>query len=168
MRRLFALIVAICLWFNFVPNALAQSNGPGLVLCSQSPAFQERAQAARNTTDDAASGAKRFERYSQALCGPEGLPHLTGVDGRIDRAGDFLIPSILFLYIAGWIGWVGRAYLQKNKAEGGDVEWGEVKIDVSKALPIMLSGFTWPVAALQEFLSGKLTAKDEEIPISPR
>lgn len=90
------------------------------------------------------------------------------MDGRLDRAGDFLIPSILFLYIAGWIGWVGRTYLQKNKAEGGDVEWREVKIEVPKALPIMLSGFTWPVAALQEFLSGQLTAKDEEIPISPR
>ncbi len=24
---------------------------------------------------------------------------------------DFFIPSILFLYITGWIGWVGRAYL---------------------------------------------------------
>jgi photosystem I subunit 3 len=165
MRRLFALILAICLWFNFAPSAKAL--GADLVRCGESPAFQARIESARNTTSDPESGRKRLERYSQAYCGPEGLPHLL-VDGRLDRAGDFLIPSILFLYIAGWIGWVGRAYLQTIKKEGGDVELKEVIIEVPKALPIMLSGFTWPVAALQELLSGQLTAKDEEIPISPR
>lgn len=165
MRRVFALILAIFLWFNFASPAKAL--GADLVPCSESPAFLERAQVARNTTKDPESGIKRFERYAQASCGPEGLPHLI-VDGRLDRAGDFLIPSILFLYIAGWIGWVGRSYIQANKKEGGDVEWGEVKIDVSKALPLMLSGFTWPLSALKELLSGELTAKEEEIPISPR
>jgi len=165
MRRLFALILAICLCFNFAPSAKAL--GADLVPCSESPAFQERVATARNTTDDPNSGKKRFERYSEALCGPEGLPHLI-VDGRLDRAGDFLIPSILFLYIAGWIGWVGRAYLQAIKKEGGDVELKEVIIELPIALPIILSGFTWPIAALKEFLSGELTAKDEEITISPR
>ena len=90
------------------------------------------------------------------------------MDGRLSHVGDFTIPGILFLYIAGWIGWVGRTYLQTIKKEGGDVEWKEIKIDVPKALAIMLSGFTWPLAALQELLSGQLTAKDEEITISPR
>lgn len=165
MRRLFTLILVIFLAFNFAPPAQAQ--GADLVRCSDSPAFQERAQAARDTNFDPQSGEKRFERYAQELCGPEGLPHLI-VDGRLNHAGDFLIPGILFLYIAGWIGWVGRAYIQANKKQGGDVEWREVKIDVTKALPLMLSGFTWPVAALKELLSGELTAKDEEIPISPR
>ncbi|MBW4634131.1 MAG: Photosystem I reaction center subunit III [Iphinoe sp. HA4291-MV1] len=165
MRCLFALILAICVWFNFAPQALAL--GADLVPCSDSPAFQERAASARNTTADPESGKKRFERYSQALCGPEGLPHLI-VDGRLDRAGDFLIPSILFLYITGWIGWVGRTYLQTIKKQGGDVEQKEIQIDVALALPIMASGFAWPFAAVQELLSGQLTAKDEEIPISPR
>jgi len=165
MRRLFALILAICLWFNFAPPAKAL--GAGLVPCKDSPAFQQLAANARNTTADPESGIKRFERYSQALCGPEGYPHLI-VDGRLDRAGDFLIPSILFLYIAGWIGWVGRAYIQAVKKQGGDVELKEVIIEVPLALPIMLSGFTWPVAAIKEFLSGELIAKDTEIPISPR
>ncbi|NMG21580.1 Photosystem I reaction center subunit III [Brasilonema bromeliae] len=165
MRCLFALVLAICIWFNFTPKAFAV--GADLVPCSESPTFQERVQTARNTTGDPNSGEKRFERYSQALCGPEGLPHLI-VDGSLDHAGDFLIPSILFLYIAGWIGWVGRAYLQTIKKEGGDVEWKEIKIEVPKALPIMLSGFTWPIASIKELLSGQLTAKDEEIPISPR
>ncbi|MBW4425726.1 MAG: Photosystem I reaction center subunit III [Nostoc desertorum CM1-VF14] len=165
MRRLFALMLAICLWFNFTSPAKAL--GANLTPCSDNPAFQQLAANARNTTSDPQSGIKRFERYSQELCGPEGYPHLI-VDGRLDHAGDFLIPSILFLYIAGWIGWVGRAYLQANKKEGGSVEMREVMIEVPLALPIMLSGFAWPVSAIKEFLSGELTAKDTEIPVSPR
>ncbi len=164
MQRLFALIFAIFLWFSYVPSSLAL--GADLVPCSESPAFQQRAAAARNTTADPNSGKKRFERYSQALCGPEGLPHLI-VDGRLERAGDFLIPSILFLYIAGWIGWVGRAYLIAVRKESNS-EQKEIQIDVSLALPLMASGFAWPAAAAQELLSGQLTAKDSEIPISPR
>lgn len=164
MRRLFALVLAICLWFSFAPPTLAL--GAELVPCKDSPAFQQRAQAARDTTADPQSGEKRFARYSQALCGPEGLPHLI-VDGRLDRAGDFLIPSILFLYIAGWIGWVGRAYLIAVRKEK-DAELKEIVIDVPLAFSLMLSGFAWPAAALKEFLSGELTAADTEIPISPR
>jgi photosystem I subunit III len=164
MRRLFALILAICLWSNFAPPA--QALGANLVPCKDSPAFQELAKNARNTTADPESGRKRFERYSQALCGPEGYPHLI-VDGRLDRAGDFLIPSILFLYIAGWIGWVGRAYLQAIK-KLSDTESKEIQIDMGLALPIIGTGFAWPVAAIKELLSGELTAKDSEITVSPR
>jgi photosystem I subunit III len=36
------------------------------------------------------------------------------------------------------------------------------------ALPLMATGFAWPAAALKELLSGELTAKDSEIPVSPR
>jgi photosystem I subunit 3 len=164
MQRLFALILAISLWFNFAPPAHAL--GANLVPCKDSPAFQELAANARNTTADPESGKKRFERYSQALCGPEGYPHLI-VDGRLDRAGDFLIPGVLFLYIAGWIGWVGRAYLQAIK-KGSDVEQKEIQIDLNLALPLIASGFAWPAAAVKEFLAGELTAKDSEIPVSPR
>jgi photosystem I subunit III len=164
MRRLFALMLAISLWFNFAPPA--QALGANLTPCKDNPAFQELAANARNTTADPQSGKKRFERYSQELCGPEGYPHLI-VDGSLNHAGDFLIPSILFLYIAGWIGWVGRAYLQAIKKES-DTEQKEIQIDLGLALPIMASGFAWPAAAVQELLSGKLTAKDSEIPVSPR
>ena len=164
MRRLFALLLVVTLWFNFAPEAKAL--GANLVPCKDSPAFQELAQNARNTTSDPESGKKRFERYSQALCGPEGYPHLI-VDGRLDHAGDFLIPSILFLYIAGWIGWVGRAYLQAIKKEK-DAEQKEIQIDLGIALPIIASGFAWPAAAIKELLSGELTAKDSEITVSPR
>ncbi|OWY67207.1 Photosystem I reaction center subunit III [cyanobacterium TDX16] len=167
MRRLFALILVIGgLWFTFAPPAQAQQ--ASLVRCSDSPAFVQRAQAARNTTADPQSGEKRFERYAQAMCGPEGLPHLI-VDGNLSRAGDFLIPSIMFLYIAGQIGWAGRAYLQATKKKyASETEIKEVIIDVPLAFQSMVSAFAWPLAAVKELLSGELTAKDEEIPISPR
>lgn len=165
MRRLLALLVAVCLWFSFAPTASAQESAV-LVPCKDSPAFLDRAKTARNTTDDPQSGRKRFERYAQAMCGPEGLPHLI-VDGSLDRAGDFLIPSILFLYITGWIGWVGRSYLQAIKKEKNP-EDKEIIIDVPLAISKMLTGFAWPLAAVGELTSGKLTAKDSEIPVSPR
>lgn len=164
MRRLLALFFAVTLWFGFVTPASADVSG--LVPCKESKAFQQRAKDALNTTADPDSGKKRFERYSEALCGPEGLPHLI-VDGRLSHAGDFLIPSILFLYITGWIGWVGRSYLQTIK-KGSDPEMKEVVIDVPLAIGKMLTGFAWPLAAVGEFLSGQLTAKEEEIPVSPR
>jgi photosystem I subunit 3 len=164
MRRLFALIFVISsLWIGFTP--VASADVAGLVPCSESPAFQRRAENARATTDTTAP-IDRFERYSQAFCGPEGLPHLI-VDGRLNRAGDFLIPSILFLYIAGWIGWVGRAYLRAIKKEG-DPAAKEIQIDVPLALKYMLSGFTWPLLALKELTTGELFAKDDEISVSPR
>ncbi|CCH67187.1 photosystem I subunit III precursor, plastocyanin (cyt c553) docking protein (PsaF) [Richelia intracellularis HH01] len=164
MRRLFAVVLAICLWSNFAPSAKAL--GADLIPCSESSVFHERAATARNTTADPMSGEKRFKRYSQALCGPEGLPHLI-VDGRWEHAGDFVIPGLMFLYIAGWIGWVGRAYLIAIRGSK-DAEQKEIQIDIRLALPIILSGFAWPAAAIQELLSGSLTAKESEITVSPR
>lgn len=166
MRRLLALVIlVISVWVNFAPPVRAE--GAGLVPCSESPAFLQRAKDARNTTSDPDSGRKRFERYAQAQCGPEGLPHLI-VDSRLDRAGDFLIPSIMFLYIAGQIGWAGRTYLRAIKKQGGDVERKEILLDVPLAFQSMVSAFAWPAAAIQELLSGDLTAKDEEVPVSTR
>jgi photosystem I subunit III len=164
MRKLLAIVFAMCLWLNFTP--LASADVAGLVKCSDSAAFQNRAKTARNTTDDPNSGRNRFERYGQALCGPEGLPHLI-VDGRLDRAGDFLIPSILFLYITGWIGWVGRAYLIAIK-KAGNPEMKEIQLDLALAFKCMSTGFAWPLAAFQEFGSGKLVVKDSEVTVSPR
>lgn len=165
MRRLFALILVLALWFNFAPSASADALSH-LTPCSESAAFTQKAKSFRNTTADPQSGQKRAERYAEALCGPEGYPHLI-VDGRLSHAGDFLIPSVLFLYIAGWIGWVGRAYLIDIR-KGEDTELKEIIIDVPLAISKMLTGFIWPLAAVQEYVSGQLTAKDSEIPISPR
>jgi photosystem I subunit 3 len=161
MRRLFALILVVFLWFNFAPSASADTSN--LTPCGQSKAFAARAANAR--TDQAKA---RFEAYanSNVLCGTDGLPHLV-VDGSLNHAGEFLIPSILFLYIAGWIGWVGRAYLIAVRSDKNP-EMKEIIIDVPLAIKYMLSGFAWPLAALQEFTSGKLTVADSKIPVSPR
>ena len=167
MRRLFALILVIGLWSNFAPQALAI--GAGLVPCSESPEFLQRAENARATTDTR-DAQDRFRRYANngALCGPEGLPRLI-VDGRPGHLGDFTIPGLLFLYIAGFIGWSARSYLRAVKdLPGASPESKEVIIDVPLALKCVSSGVLWPVGAVQQFLSGDLTAKDEEIPISIR
>ncbi|HEY9748270.1 MAG TPA: Photosystem I reaction center subunit III [Allocoleopsis sp.] len=182
MPRLFALALIVCLWLGFTPAASADVSG--LTPCRDTPAFNQRlsnsvrGQEARLQKYDANSSSAaiihhridqtkdRFARYGDALCGPEGLPHLI-VDGRLDHAGEFLIPSALFLLIAGWIGWVGRAYLQSVKKTDSP-EMKEIIIDVPRAIGFMLTGFTWPLAALKEFTTGELTAKEEEIPVSPR
>ena len=167
MRRLFALILVIGLWLNCAPQALAI--GAGLVPCSESPEFLQRAENARATTDTR-DAQDRFRRYANngALCGPEGLPRLI-VDGRLSHLGDFTIPGLLFLYIAGFIGWSARSYLRAVKdLPGASPESKEVIIDVPVALKCVSSGVLWPVGAVQQFLSGDLTAKDEEIPISIR
>ena len=164
MRQLFAILLVFSLWVGFVPTASADFDN--LVPCSESPAFQQRAKTARNTTADPESGAKRFERYSQALCGEDGLPRLI-VDGRFSHAGDFLIPSALFLLVTGWIGWVGRAYLIAIRSEKNPEE-KEVIIDVPLAIRCMLAGFAWPLLAMKDMISGEMFAKDSEIPISPR
>jgi photosystem I subunit 3 len=167
MRRLFALILVIGIWLNFAPPAKAL--GAGLVPCRESPEFLKRAENARPTTDTR-DPLDRFQRYADngALCGPDGLPRLI-VDGRPDHLGDFTTPGLLFLYIAGFIGWSGRSYLQTIKKQaGGSNELKEIKIDLSVAIPSLVGGLLWPVAAVKELLSGELVAKDEEIPVSPR
>ena len=164
MRKLLALILAATLWFSFAPNASADLSH--LTPCSESEAYQSRAESFVNTTGDPMSGKNRAERYSEALCGEEGLPHLI-VDGRWSHMGDFFIPSLLFLYITGWIGWVGRSYLIAIRGDK-DAEMKEVIIDVPLAFSKMLTGFAWPAAALGEILSGKIAADASEIPISPR
>lgn len=163
MRRLLAALLAISLWLCVVPAASAYN----LIPCSESAAFQERAEYARPTTGDPNSAKERFERYSQALCGEnDGLPHLI-VDGSLNRLGDFIIPSLMFLYIAGWIGWAGRSYLIAIKGDK-NVEDKEIIIDVPLATKFMIGSFVWPLAALKEITTGEMFAKDDEITVSPR
>jgi photosystem I subunit 3 len=157
MRRLLAIVLIFFLWVGFAPQASADLLTP----CSESPAFQQRAANAKTPQAKA-----RFEMYSQVSCGPEGLPHLVA-DGSLEHAGEFLIPSILFLYIAGWIGWAGRSYLIWSRTTKSP-ETNEIIIDVPQAVKFSLSGFLWPLAALKEFTSGELSVNDAEIPVSPR
>lgn len=166
MRRFFAVALVVFLWFGFAPPAaagLAGDDVAGLTPCGQNKAFLERAANAKTT-----SAKARFDFYgsSTLLCGSDGLPHLV-VDGDLAHAGEFLIPSLLFLYIAGWIGWVGRAYVitvrgQKNPEDK------EIIIDVPLAIKCSLTGFAWPLAAFKDIASGAMFAKDDEITVSPR
>ncbi len=163
MRRLFALVLATFLWFSVAPT-LSASAAPSetfLVPCKESPAFQQRMQASQSAT-----AARRAEAYGDLRCGSEGLPHLI-VDPDYAHLGEFVIPSLLFLLIAGWIGWAGRSYIQAVK-KTSNPEQKEIIIDVPLAIKCAISGAFWPLAALKELTTGELTAKDDEIPVSVR
>ena len=73
----------------------------------------------------------------------------------------------MFLYITGWIGWTGRSYLKATRTAKKPTE-KEIIIDVPLALKFSASGFTWPLAAWQEFTSGNLIESQENITVSPR
>ena len=70
-----------------------------------------------------------FKLYENYICGiRDGLPH-TVIDGNIlygkvdfinEENWNLLLPTILFLYIAGYIGWAGRRYLYYIKTDYTD------------------------------------------------
>ncbi|XP_047315644.1 photosystem I reaction center subunit III, chloroplastic [Impatiens glandulifera] len=99
---------------------------------------------------------RRFDNYAKQglLCGADGLPHLI-VSGDQRHWGEFITPGILFLYIAGWIGWVGRSYLIAIRDEKKPTQ-KEIIIDVPLASGLVFRGFSWPIAAYREFLNGEL------------
>ena len=164
----------------------ANAEVAGLVPCKDSAAFNERmvnsvkklqARLAKYDADTPPALAlnkqiektkTRFATYGRAglLCGTDGLPHLIS-DGRWSRAGDFVFPGLLFLYITGWIGWVGRGYLLSVAKTSKPTE-KEIILDVPLAIKFMSSGFAWPLAAWQEFRSGQLIASNDDITVSPR
>ena len=156
MRRLFAVVLSALLMFGFAP--VAKADVAGLTPCSESARFQQRASAAATPQAKA-----RFEMYSKASCGDDGLPHLI-VDGRWSHAGDFVIPGIMFLYINGCIGWAGREYLKATR--GKNAAMNEIQIDTTIALKSLAASSRWPIAAFKEFTSGELLEKD--VTVSPR
>ena len=191
MKRLFALILVISLWFGIslaaTPAAYADFSFNTLTPCATSTAFQDRLQSevdgynARLATFSAGSAPAtyltgkiaqteaRFAKYANSglLCGEDGLPHLIS-DGRWDHAGEFTIPALMFLFIAGWIGWVGRAYLIAIRKDPATATQKEILIDLPLAVQCMLTGFIWPLAALKEFDSGELLIPENEVTVSPR
>nr|8BCV_F Chain F, Photosystem I reaction center subunit III [Avena sativa] len=106
---------------------------------------------------------RRFENYGKfgLLCGSDGLPHLI-VSGDQRHWGEFITPGVLFLYIAGWIGWVGRSYLIAVSGEKKPA-MREIIIDVELASKIIPRGFIWPVAAYREWINGDLVVDDADI-----
>jgi photosystem I subunit 3 len=169
----------------FLPNEASADIG-GLTKCSESTAFNKRLNSSVKKLEQRLSTYEvdsppalalqqqiertkaRFDKYSRSdlLCGTDGLPHLIA-DGRWSHAAEFIIPGFGFIYISGWIGWVGRKYVRavsttKNPAES------EIIINVPLALKIMSTGFIWPISAWQELISGDLVAPKDEITVSPR
>ena len=185
MKRfnLVALLFAVLLVFT--PDQASADIG-GLTKCSDSPAFSKRLKTSvkklelRMKQYEADSPPAlalqqqidrtqaRFDKYSRSelLCGTDGLPHLIA-DGRWSHAAEFILPGFGFIYISGWIGWVGRKYLRavsttKNPAES------EIIINVPLALKIMTTGYIWPISAWQELISNELVAPKDNVTVSPR
>jgi len=172
--------------FVFFTSQPANADFSNLTPCKESPAFQKRLASSVKklenrlklyTPDSKEVGflkneinstKARFERYGNAnlLCGKEGLPRIIAT-GQWDRANEFVIPGILFLYITGWIGWVGRKYLRYASTTENSFE-NEIIINVPVALSIMNSGFLWPVEAWKEFTTGDLLAAEDDVTKSPR
>lgn len=108
---------------------------------------------------------RRFDNYGKfgLLCGSDGLPHLI-VSGDQRHWGEFITPGVLFLYIAGWIGWVGRSYLIAIRDEKKPA-MKEIIIDVPLASRLLFRGFIWPVAAYRELVNGDLIVDDKDVSI---
>jgi photosystem I subunit 3 len=110
----------------------------------------------------------RFDKYGKQglLCGADGLPHLI-TDGRPSHAGEFILPAVLFLYIAGYIGWAGRSYLKYTRTTDKPTE-NEIILNVPVAIGMMAASFLWPFGAWKELVSGELFLANDEITVSPR
>lgn len=179
--------IFFCFLFFLTSNQkIANAEFSALVPCKESSAFQKRLKTSVKKLEnrlklytpeskesiflvkEIEATKARFLRYGESnlLCGKEGLPRIIA-SGQWDHANEFIIPGILFLYITGWIGWVGRKYLRYASGTENSFE-NEIIINVPIALSIMNSGFLWPVEAWKEFTSGDLLASDEDVTVSPR
>merc|ERR1712227_927333 len=98
------------------------------------------------------------EAYGTRYCGVRDGQPRTIATGELNVRGGTVIPSLMFLYTAGWIGWAGREYLMRTR----DM-MKEINIDVPLALTCTASGFAWPVAAWQDIVNGKFVEKTENI-----
>lgn len=166
--------------------APAHAEFNNLTPCKESPAFQKRLNSsvkklenrlklytpesneAKFLEKEIANTKARFARYGSTnlLCGKEGLPRIIA-SGQWNHANEFVIPGVLFLYITGWIGWVGRKYVRYASTTNDPFE-NEIIINVPVAITMMNSGFLWPVEAWKELTSGDLLASDDEVTRSPR
>lgn len=185
MKRANLLILLFSVLMILSPTQAFAEIG-GLTKCSESPAFNKRLNASVKKLEQRASQYQadsppalalkqqidrtqaRFDKYSRSelLCGVDGLPHLVA-DGRWNHAAEFIIPGLGFIYISGWIGWVGRKYL-RAVSTGTNPSESEIIINVPLALKIMTTGYIWPISAWQELISNDLVAVSEDITVSPR
>ena len=128
MKRFNLITLLFLTLLIFTPNPASADIG-GLTKCSDSPAFTKRLNSSVKKLEQRLSlyeadsppalaleqqierTKARFDKYgrSDLLCGTDGLPHLVA-DGRWSHAGELIIPGLGFIYISGWIGYVGRIF----------------------------------------------------------
>lgn len=173
-----------------MPMPAAAADISGLTPCAESKKFQKnlkkevKALEKREKLYEAGSAPylaleatkarteARFAKYAKSglLCGDDGLPHLIsdpGLATRYGHAGETLIPTVGFLYIAGYIGHSGRTYLREISSRQKPTQ-SEIIIDVPLATSIAFKSWDWPGKAIQELVSGDLTAKEEDVYVSRR
>jgi photosystem I subunit III len=175
---------AISIFFTMIPVSSAEFNL--LTPCKDSKAFQKRSlntikklenrlklydistKEAKSLEKQIEATKNRFKNYSNStlLCGKDGLPRIIAT-GQWNHANEFIIPSIIFLYITGWIGWVGRKYLKYSNTTENSFE-NEIIINIPIAIKFITSGFLWPIESWKEFINKELIASNNEITISPR
>ena len=185
MKRFNLISLLFVALLTLVPNQASADIG-GLTKCSESPAFAKRLKTSVKKLEQRMSQYEadsppalalqqqidrtnaRFDKYSRSelLCGADGLPHLVA-DGRWSHAAEFILPGFGFIYISGWIGYVGRKYLRAVSTTSNPSE-SEIIINVPLALKIMTTGYIWPISAWQELISGDLVAPKDEVTVSPR
>ena len=185
MKRFNVISILFVILLTFAPTKASADIG-GLTKCSESPAFAKRLKTSVKKLEQRMSQYEadsppalalqqqidrtnaRFDKYSRSelLCGTDGLPHLVA-DGRWSHAAEFILPGFGFIYISGWIGYVGRKYLRAVSTTANPSE-SEIIINVPLALKIMTTGYIWPISAWQELISGDLVAPKDEVTVSPR
>ena len=185
MKRFSLISLFLGLLLVLTPTQVFADVG-GLTKCSDSAAFNKRLKTSIKKLEQRMSQYEidsppalalkqqidrtnnRFEKYSKSdlLCGADGLPHLIA-DGRWSHAAEFILPGFGFIYISGWIGWVGRKYVRAVSTTKNPTE-NEIIINVPLALKIMTTGYIWPISAWQELISGDLVAPKDEVTVSPR
>ena len=86
-------------------------------------------------------------------------------NGKWDSVWELTIPAMMFIYIAGCIGWAGRTYLIKVR-DRKDAAMAEIILDVRLAIRCILTSAIWPLEAHFEARSGKLL--EPNVTVSPR
>tara|TARA_B100000945_G_scaffold62311_1_gene46385 strand:- start:3211 stop:3765 length:555 start_codon:yes stop_codon:yes gene_type:complete len=181
MKLFFSIIISVLLIIGITPTAFAAKGkilnadrastsytASALQKCSENSKFLERAKGATTQKD-----ITRFNRYGKALCGDDGLPHLIigpplepfGALLNRGHEGDLLIPGVLFIYIAGIIGWSGREYLIESKKTKDPADL-EIIIDLKLARKCLAKGAQWPFLANRQGRDGDLREKDQNITVN--
>merc|ERR1712146_31155 len=95
---------------------------------------------------------KRFDFYAKSglLCGTDGLPHLIADPGfalKNGHASDVFIPTLGFLYFAGWLGHSGRLYLESTRSKDKEI--------IRRSISISYFGQSYRLASLGRWRAPK-------------